>query len=128
MLEIPLISNDITVIPRASIFPKPSPKNVITNQKMLDESDISKCEREVSSMKPFRNVKNDIASPNNANLVNKSFKFNPWRARTFSISEGIICRIIRGDTVKTINVINTCNIVFILNLSFHRLLLSSFYL
>ncbi|RLI52147.1 hypothetical protein DRO61_00390 [Candidatus Bathyarchaeota archaeon] len=77
VFEIPPISDDISVIPRDPILPKPIPKNVITSQKMLDESEISKCEMEVSSMKPFRSVNIDMINPNNANLVKRSYKLNP---------------------------------------------------
>ena len=71
VFEIPPISDDISVIPRDPILPKPIPKNVITSQKMLDESEINKCEMEVSSMKPFRSVNIDMINPNNANLVKR---------------------------------------------------------
>ena len=64
VFEIPPISDDISVIPRDPILPKPIPKNVITSQKMLDESEISKCEMEVSSVKPFRSVNIDMINPN----------------------------------------------------------------
>ncbi len=128
VFEIPLISDEITVIPRVSILPKPNANHVITSQKMLDESDISKCEMEVSSVKPFRSVKIDMVNPNNANLIKRSRKLNPWSARKFSSSNGIICRMISGDAVKMMKVISTRNIVFALNFSFHRLLLSPFYL
>ncbi len=77
VFEIPPISDDISVIPRDPILPKPIPKNVITSQKMLDESEISKCEMEVSSMKPFRSINIDMINPNNANLVKRSYKLNP---------------------------------------------------
>jgi hypothetical protein len=77
VFEIPPISDDISVIPRDPILPKPIPKNVITSQKMLDESEISKCEMEVSSVKPFRSVNIDMINPNNANLVKRSYKLNP---------------------------------------------------
>jgi len=43
VFETPLISDEIMVIPRVSILPKPSANHVITSQKMLDESEISKC-------------------------------------------------------------------------------------
>ena len=77
MFEIPPISDDISVIPRDPILPKPIPKNVITSQKMLDESEINKCEMEVSSVKPFISVNIDMINPNNANLVKRSCKLNP---------------------------------------------------
>lgn len=128
VFEIPLISVEIILIPRVSILPKPSAKTVITNQKMWDESEISKCEMEVCSVKPFRSVKIVRITPTNANLVRRSGKLNPWRLRRLSISNGIIWRMISGDAVKMRKVISTGIIVFVLNFSFHRLLLSPFYL
>jgi hypothetical protein len=116
------------LIPRVSILPKPIAKMVITNQKMWDESEISKCEMEVCSVKPFRSVKIVRITPTNAKLVRRSGKLNPWRARRLSISTGIICRMIRGDTVKMRKEISIGIIVFVLNFKFHHLPISPFYL